>query len=245
MEISVEKQSGRGDLSSRMEVKYHGAGRDIEIARRHLEAFSRKIVYNEGVSTVRSIYFDDYRLSSCQDNLAGIGRRHKVRLRWYDRELPESLAFLEIKWRRNKVTGKHRFMVRTPGSLADLPISGIMHRVAPVLPREHAYHLHNYPDPILIVEYKREHFTSLVSNHRITLDYDLCFYLLRGKDRITYRHKQSMDRAFVIEGKCSPVESSELGSLLRPLRMRAVRFSKYVHGCDRLGLFNGTLADTY
>ena len=40
------------------------------------------------VSLVSSIYFDDDQLNSCRESLAGVNRRTKVRLRWYDRPLP-------------------------------------------------------------------------------------------------------------------------------------------------------------
>ena len=33
--------------------------------------------------TVNSIYFEDYNFSSIKDNLSGISKRKKVRLRWY------------------------------------------------------------------------------------------------------------------------------------------------------------------
>jgi hypothetical protein len=44
--------------------------------RRLLEVNGKRQVYNREVSVVRSVYFDDARLSACRANLDGLGRRH-------------------------------------------------------------------------------------------------------------------------------------------------------------------------
>ncbi len=77
-------QTTRSDLASRREVKFTVPGADLGKLRDILDVNCRRLVHNDPISTVRSIYFGDVRLSACQANLAGVGRRQKLRLRWYD-----------------------------------------------------------------------------------------------------------------------------------------------------------------
>ncbi len=119
--ISVLDQTEkRQDLAQRREVKYVLTGADIGTVRQVLDVNAQRQVHNARVSTVRSVYFDDARLSACQANLNGLGTRRKVRLRWYDHLLPGHQAFLEIKWRDNRVTGKHRMHVTCDQPLSEL-----------------------------------------------------------------------------------------------------------------------------
>ena len=44
---------------------------------------------------IKSIYFDNYNFDSAKDNLIGLSNREKIRLRWYNNDLSQSI--LEIK----------------------------------------------------------------------------------------------------------------------------------------------------
>jgi VTC domain len=107
----LDQTEKRLDLAERREVKFVLTGSDIGTLRRVLETNTRRQIHNHEVSTVRSVYFDDARLSACQANLDGLGIRRKLRLRWYDQLMPGHEGYLEIKWRNNRVTGKHRMHV--------------------------------------------------------------------------------------------------------------------------------------
>ncbi len=80
----------------------------------------------DDISTVNSVYFDDAALSTCQANLDGLGRRNKVRIRWYDTPQPGHSFFFEIKWRDNRVTGKHRLQMRASERLSELSYDTIL-----------------------------------------------------------------------------------------------------------------------
>ena len=72
----------RAHLARRVEVKYPFPGGDIGKLRSVLASNCRRVAYNEAVSTVRSVYFDDGLMSACRANLDGVGSRRKVRIRW-------------------------------------------------------------------------------------------------------------------------------------------------------------------
>ena len=232
----IGSQTTRSDLASRREVKFVVPGTDLGKLRSILDANCRRLVHNDRISTVRSIYFDDVRLSACQANLAGVGKRQKLRLRWYDSLEPGAGFFFEIKWRDNRVTGKHRLQLRAATPLTGMSYRQIMDSLIEALPAQHVEQVLRSSEPVAIVEYKREHFASFDGTLRITLDYDLAFYDQTGKANVNTSFPHRLPNLIVVEGKTPVGRERELKQLLYPLSLRAGRCSKYVHGCRLLGL---------
>ena len=235
----LDETDKRRDLAERREVKYVLSGFDIGSLRRLMETNSRRQVHNEEVSVVRSVYFDDYRLSACQANLDGLGQRTKLRLRWYDSPAPGREGFLEIKWRDNRITGKHRLHVHCEQPLSELSYDHWSRLLLKVVPPDFAGALLTYCEPTVLVEYRREHFISKDASLRFTIDYDLVFYNQTGKQFVSTEFGQPMRDFIVLEGKTPVGREAELKDLLYPLALRAHRCSKYVHGCHMLGLIAG------
>lgn len=235
----AEGDGPREDLASRQEVKFVVSHTDVATLRGLLETNGRRLVHNKPVSTVRSIYFDDVQLNSCHANLGGIGRRRKVRLRWYDSLVPQENVFLEIKWRNNRITGKHRHALQTRQPLADLGYRRIIDDLIGVLPPARVGDLLESYDPIVLVEYKREHFEARDAPVRMTLDYDLVFYDQTGKRSVSTAFPQSMPDTVIVEGKTPPGGEQDVREFLHPLTPRISQFSKYYHACHHLGLISG------
>ncbi|NLS92169.1 MAG: polyphosphate polymerase domain-containing protein [Planctomycetaceae bacterium] len=232
----VGSQSTRSDLAVRREVKFTLPGADLGRLRDVLDANCRRLIHNDRISTVRSIYFDDVRLSACQANLAGVGKRQKLRLRWYDSLNPGADFFFEIKWRENRITGKHRLQLRAARPLAEMSYRQIMNGLIEALPKQHVGRVLAASEPVAIVEYKREHFASPDGSLRITLDYDLTFYDQTGKRYINKSFPHRLHDLVVVEGKTPVGRERELRAMLYPLALRVGRCSKYVHGCRLLNL---------
>ena len=229
-------QTTRSDLASRREVKFTLPGADLGKLRNVLDANCRRLVHNDPISTVRSIYFDDVRLSACHANLAGVGRRQKLRLRWYDSLSPGKDIFFEIKWRDNRITGKHRLQLQASKPLTEMSYRQIMDALIETLPGQHVDRVLASSEPIAIVEYRREHFASFDAALRITLDYELAFYDQTGKTTVNTSFPHRLPNLVVVEGKTPVGRERELKQLLYPLSLRVGRCSKYVHGCRLLGL---------
>lgn len=226
-------EDARADLAERLESKFVFVRHDTAILRDALRALCRPIVYADPVSRVQSVYFDDLRFSACRANLAGVGVRHKTRLRWYDRDLPGDRFQLEIKWRRHQSTGKHRFAFRGGERLRTARLAAVPGEVAELLPARFAAVLDRALQPVTLVEYRREHFA--LGRARLTLDYDLRVYPLLGMSRFARRFGERLPGITVIECKTPLAGEPELRPLLRSLRTRPSRFSKYVTACQRLG----------
>jgi hypothetical protein len=225
----------RSDLAARKEIKYTLSHADLGKLRTLLSANCRRLIHNEPISTVRSIYFDDPRLSACRANLHGLGRRRKLRLRWYDTLLPDREFFFEIKWRENRVTGKHRLQLASADPLHHWSYEQILHALEQTLPHRFLNDLWQYTEPVVLIEYKREHFASRDGSLRVTLDYDITYYDQLGRRNISTAFGRRLEGLTVLEGKTPIGRESELRALLHPFPGRMGRCSKYVHGWQLLG----------
>lgn len=225
----------REDLVSRREVKYAIENVDVGKLRQLLDGNCNRLVHNHPISRVRSIYFDDAQLSACRANLNGLSARRKFRMRWYDTLQPLNDFFFEIKWRDNRVTGKHRLQLRSETPLSQLTYRSIVRQLEECTPDYLIRDLLTYSEPIVIVEYKREHFAT-GDGLRLTLDYDMTFYDQTMKRAVSTRFPTKLDGLVVLEGKTPVGRETELRRWLHPLQARATRCSKYVHGCLKIGL---------
>lgn len=232
----IDQGESRPDLAVRRETKFTFDRVDLDIVRNLLESNGRRLVHNHRVSTVRSLYFDDPGLSACHANLNGLGLRRKLRLRWYDQLLPGRDLFLEVKWRNNRVTGKHRIRLRANEPVGERNYAELIPALLHAAPTSRAFDILANPEPVVVVEYRREHFASRDGLLRVTIDYDLTFYRQYGRQQLKLEFPSRMERLAVLEGKTPIGRERELRDMLHPLTMQAVRCSKYVHGCRLLGL---------
>lgn len=235
----VDHGESRTDLASRTEVKYTLPHADVAKLRSLLAGRCQQQVHNLPVSHVHSVYFDDAKLSACYANLNGNGQRRKLRLRWYDTPQAPEQFFFEIKWRNNRVTGKHRFEVQASQPLHQWTYDEMSRELLRIAPADVAVDVVRYCDPIVVVQYRREHFVSDDAALRFTIDYDIRFYDQVGKRRLNTRFGKSLDGFVVLEGKTPIGREAELRRLISPFAPRTGRCSKYVHGCHALGHFRG------
>ncbi len=86
----------------------------------------------------------------------------------------------------------------------------------------------------------REYFEWIDRSVRITVDSELQWFSQLGKARFSRRFGVDLPRLVVLEVKTKPEAEVDVDELLYPLRLQPTRSSKYVVGCQRLGL----VADT-
>lgn len=231
----LDSDEVRKDLERRREIKFTFQSVDVGHLRGVLQSLLRRQIHADQVSTVRSLYYDGPRFPACRANLDGIGERRKLRLRWYDSLLPGNDFQLELKWRSNRITGKHRLKLHSDVPLSQLSFAAIRDELQRVVPDGFHPALARYSEPVVIVEYRREHFVSGDRSIRMTLDYDIRFYDQLGRSAPFLRFPVASDNLVVLEGKTPVGGESRLRELLEPLAPRAHRCSKYVHGCHLIG----------
>ena len=199
-----------------------------------LELNCRRVEHGGAFSLVRSIYFDDFQMSAYRESLDGIGSRAKVRLRWYGGN--ERRLFFEVKRRIGQIMEKVRVPLASELDFTELHYPAFHRELCAVLPKALAETLMLYTEPSLIVSYKREYYEALDSPLRVTLDSDIQCFDQSGLGRPRMSFGQPLAGLVILEGK-TPVRLEELlPRLLYPLRPVVTRSSKYVMGCDALGL---------
>lgn len=228
-----------GVTGRRVEMKFALRHADVQKLRGVLETNFRRVVHKDSVSLVSSIYFDDVRLSAARENQSGSDRRSKMRLRWYDRHQPGTELVLEIKRRDNRTISKERFPIRSRVPLEELTYAEVLSELGRILPDAARERLLLRPEPILISEYRREHFRSWDGPLRVSLDCELAAYEQIGCARPRKGFATPLLDLAVLEVKVPLGEEASVQGLLRPLRLRLTRNSKYVLGCRALGLATG------
>jgi hypothetical protein len=119
--------------------------------------------------TVHSLYFDTRTLTAFADHVDGLGRRAKVRVRWYGDPLPDKAA-VEIKRREGKLTRKSVFAL-PPGRFDPMDLRGLA-ELAQVPQAERLGLGFVELVPTAWVSYDRRYFTSR-TGVRCTLDFHL------------------------------------------------------------------------
>lgn len=226
-----------GVTARRREMKFVFDGSCVDVLRDVLEVNARRVAFGDGpVSRVNSIYFDDARLSSAAESLAGVSRRVKLRLRWYDENFARRGLFFEVKRRNGQIISKDRTPLEAADAIDRIPYEQLTAWLSEVLAPEPAALLSLRPIPITLVSYRREHFRDRDSSIRLTLDYQIEAFSQLGLQRPSRFLGVALDRLTVVEVKTLAADEHLVRRLLFPLKPRLARCSKYVHCCLADGL---------
>ena len=183
---------------------------------------------------VNSIYFEDYNFSSVKDNISGISKRKKVRLRWYNKN--NTPPFLEIKKRSGRVGKKVKF--NTPFKNGDEVKKMTSKEISNVLNSKHFLDNKLLMDPnlkpLLFVSYDRDY---LVSNQgiRLTIDKKIQFGSVSYFKSINSKKKFFYNKN-IVELKF-PLELKQfLKKTFKKTELIPSRHSKYLVGISKLGM---------
>ena len=133
------------------------------------------------------------------------------------------------------MTGKFRSPLALQRPLKEISYHQLREGLAAALPESSRVYAQVYDQPVVLVQYRREHFACRDLGLRMTLDYDLVFYDMNGQVRPALGFGVPMPSLALIEAKSVPPAPRNLSHLLRPLAQRVSRCSKYVHGCTQIG----------
>jgi len=236
LEMDFEQNAvQRSDLKKRSEIKFRFAHQDLPRLRAFLTNTCRKQQFCKGSSTVHSVYFDTPGLECCQANLSGISERNKLRVRWYDSDRPVDHFFLELKWRRNRATGKHRFKVLNIPEGFHFRNHSLSH-LAPKAPEILRRPILNFWFPVSHVIYQREHYISMDQTVRFTVDWNIRFSKPSSGQNPFRSVIKETAQTVVLEAKTAAGNEKAISGLIAPIAGRVQRNSKYVMSCQHLGL---------
>lgn len=181
---------------------------------------------------ISSVYLDDLDYTAAQDNLDGIGKRVKYRIRWYDNEAENCTFEIKIKSGRlgSKLTSKFNH------SIEDFINSNGRVRTEQLISIE-AIQESGFgilmDIPVIQVNYEREYF-STNSDIRVTLDQNLSFNDLT-RHGPNPRSINVVSNKIIVEFKFAPTQEQDVAEILKDSPFYPQRNSKYVLGLSLLG----------
>ena len=161
-------------MDFRHEVKHEINRSDMITIRQRLRAVAYPDSHAvNGVYRIRSLYFDNLNDKALRENLNGLSRREKFRIRYYNGDT--SVIHLEKK---SKVGGLGRkesasLTIKQAQQIADGDLTWMLHSDAPLVRELYSKMTTQGLQPKTIVDYTREPFVFPAGNVRVTLDYDI------------------------------------------------------------------------
>jgi hypothetical protein len=180
---------------------------------------------------VNNIYFDTADNGSLNDNLSGVGERHKLRVRWYGPALHRLAdARLELKRREGSVGCKEICPLDMTLDLPTTPWPVVCRRLQEsVEPRARAW-LTPFAFPVLINHYWRVYYATPDQALRLTVDSGLHAYDQRFSTHPNLCRPAPLAERVIIELKGAPEQQPRLSEVLARLPFRPGRCSKYIYG---------------
>jgi hypothetical protein len=183
---------------------------------------------------VYSLYFDTADLDQYERSAAGEYKKNKVRIRWYDSDIPERgriPVYLELKSREGFASNKKRQKFTVPASSLKLPNlnKGILDKTTILKTlAEFKYFLEEPIKPIILISYLRYRFSEIQTGTRVCLDSNIRASIVAPE--LGRRDYEIRLEDGVLEVKGSSLELPVTLRYMKQLDVDWSRFSKY-GGC--------------
>ncbi|MDD5633657.1 MAG: VTC domain-containing protein [Candidatus Omnitrophica bacterium] len=184
---------------------------------------------------VNSLYFDTLNFQNYFDNMDGVSKRLKVRVRWYGNlfgavEKPN----LELKFKHNLHVGKLMYPIEAfvlkDGFSTSIVREAFRRSSLSKMLEDYLMGL----QASLMISYTRRYFLSFDRKYRVTLDTEMEAYKLTPQ-RNTFLCKTEKDtRNVIMEIKYNCLHDDLVGSITNYFPFRTTKSSKYVSGIEVL-----------
>lgn len=185
------------------------------------------------VRCINNLYLDTLDMNHYWDNVNGVSKRVKVRIRWYGDLFGEiSKPILEFKIKNNSVGAKVNFAL-SPLILSDfIKVQTLRERFSKLNISEN---LKNYLlslDLSLMNSYSRKYYESFDSKFRVTIDSGLQFFKLSPNNNLLFQSIETPSTT-ILELKYN-LQHDDLGeSVSSYFPFRMTKSSKYVSGLSQ------------
>lgn len=168
---------------------------------------------------INSIYMDDVGFNSLQENLSGISKRNKYRIRWYGLTLSEiKKPNLEIKIKNNFTNTKKFYELPNFTLDRDFDCVDFVEKQVP--------NLQQRLFPVSIIQYLRSYYVSQNGKVRATIDRELKYYLYQG--RLLLDRSPAKDPGIILEIKYDKDYDDQMQFIFQKIPFRLTKNSKYV-----------------
>jgi hypothetical protein len=179
---------------------------------------------------VNNVYLDTLAEDDLNAHLSGVGRREKLRFRWYGEDHTAVCGSLELKSRSGHLGWKQQVAIPRSFDLSRISWHEWMAQVRALAEGPARIWLASVERPTLINAYRREYLEASEGQIRLTLDHPMVVY-----DQILYASPNfsfavPLERQITVEIKASLALWRRLPDILSRFPLRAARSSKYVRG---------------
>lgn len=223
----------------RNEWKYCCTEKELTILEGRLAAILQLDTHTSanGKYAVRSLYFDDYRDSCVQDNDAGLGKRHKYRIRYYG----DNTEYMRLE-RKEKENGMcHKTSCRIDRTEYEALVNGEVDKIfwqteEELLKKFCAEIMARKFEPKLVVDYERTAFVEPTLNVRITLDKNIAASneVSRFLDHTYQKYPLQEKERHVLEVKFDHILPGYIRQIAYMDYLQQTSFSKYYLGRQKL-----------
>ena len=218
--------------SARREIKYVGLFSLLGHVKYWLRSHWCKFEEHYPDRNVRSIYFDNFSLSTYENNLTGVSDRFKLRYRWYGESLLPGRGALEVKRRINSLGWKSVDQISLQKINSEHYWSQITAAITAKCSSEARSILRSLNCPIATIGYKRKYFISRVGGVRATVDTDQFYIRQFGQSVYSRKARPLMPAMMTLEFKCANSDASLLPEILSTVPLRLTKNSKYVNAVN-------------
>ncbi len=215
----------------RIERKFFILPRNLDFARTLINEVCRPDrQFPEG--QVNSLYYDTLDLDQYMRSIDGDFRKHKVRIRWYNKiedyegDIP---IFVELKMREGLASTKYRKRLIVPPRYVDRESlsSGIIDSMTLTsILAAFGYFSAQPLRPVILISYWRQRFNEVMTGARVSVDYDIRSTMVARE--LGYGERDLMLRGGVLEIKGASRELPiTFVRLIKLLDTPWSRFSKY------------------
>lgn len=231
-------------MEYRVERKYICTEGELVILEHRLAGLMERDEHlqENGIYTVRSLYFDDYQYSNMRENEDGVNERKKFRIRIYNADADR--ITLEVKYKKNSMTKKEAC------PLTRLQCETILAGGRPEYRRGDGKALHllylemttRLLHPVVIVEYERTPLIYRAGNVRVTFDRNIA-----ASDRLEEFLEEDILRLpimpsgrHILEVKYDEFLPDGIAQALELGTLTQTAFSKYRECMERVGYAAGS-----
>lgn len=178
--------------------------------------------YHHPSRDVNSIYFDDINLSNITQNLAGISKRIKYRVRWYGNNSNLKKPNFEIKQKRGFETKKQIIPLKDFNNINYSKKNNLNYLTKIINDK---IVLNKLLSPILLVNYRRIYLISSNNLIRATIDYEI-----KSKRLLNFKTDFFCNfNDVILEFKYDSNMDSLVRSMIDNIKVRYAKSSKYVN----------------
>lgn len=211
-------------------IPYHARNTTDRILRSNPASFRE--VYQPRY--INNIYYDTLYLKHYNENIEGLAKRAKIRIRWYGELIRHDIvAQLELKCKQGEIGFKQEFPLPVRQLHAGFSKNDLISWLTEANVTPGLKYLLSNLQPILINRYYRRYFLSADGCFRATIDTHLEYFpLYEYGNRLNFAYHDH--NKTVLELKYAPHLDSKASAIGRYFPYRLDKSSKYIDGVEFL-----------